>query len=90
MKKVVEATSWRIIIEPRFRLSSSKKVVKSNLDDIVGSILRHVDGVSRRDIDVQIDDTVECSFCGREWADLSSEYNDCCAEDRRSNPETES
>lgn len=66
----------------------SHKTLLADSEEIMRSILRHVDGVESAAIEFDYEHT--CSFCGRDWTEDSDDYNGgCCDKDEANNPNPE-
>ena len=80
-KTLVEGDSYiRVEREETYSWSPS-------LDDIRKSILRHVDGVTKNEVYIVVEQNPVCSFCGDKWTESSTLYNGgCCDRDEALRP----
>jgi hypothetical protein len=58
-----------------------------DLEHIVSQIVRHVDGVTLREVDIVSEYDYYCSYCDAKWTEDSPTYNGgCCAKDQEHDP----
>lgn len=79
---------YKVIVEVRRYGSGNIPQIKTDCDQIVSEIERHVDNVSSVYTDSEEEET--CTFCGGIWTENSDNYNGgCCHKDEENNPEIE-
>ena len=78
----------KVVDEQYIRIEPSKQYAwDPDLGDMVRSIIRHVDGCSRNNVDIITEHKFVCSFCGARWTEDDVDYNGgCCDKDEKNAP----
>jgi hypothetical protein len=71
-KRVID--NWRIVVWPDYMLWASNE--KDKAERIAKEIKRHVDDI--KDVHVECDDKLVCSFCTSEWEEDENGCPICC------------
>ena len=80
----------KVVSDMYIRIDPSKSYSwDPDLGDMVKSIIRHVDGCSKDNVDIITEHKSVCSFCGAKWTEDDVSYNGgCCDKDEENAPPT--
>jgi len=82
MAKKTVKSNYRVVIYPEMGGASWREgKAERECEEIKAQVIRHVDGVSRRNpqVFIEFDSDGVCEFCGRPWeTDPDDSYPLCC------------